>query len=73
MMMNWKDEVVRSVGGLILRYSHGIRLEGLRKTTKNLNQDGRSPGPRFEPGTTQIQSRSVNYSTTTFGLSLCPC
>jgi hypothetical protein len=29
-------------------------LEGLRETMKDLNQDSRPPGPRFEPGTSQI-------------------
>jgi hypothetical protein len=40
------------------------------KTTKNLNQRIRSPGPRFEPGTSRIRNMSVNHSTTTF-LSYC--
>jgi hypothetical protein len=30
--------------GLILRYYRGISLVGLRKITKNLSQDFRSPG-----------------------------
>jgi hypothetical protein len=42
---------------------------GLRKSMKTLNQDSRSPGPRFEPGILRIRSRSVNHSTTTFGES----
>jgi hypothetical protein len=50
-----------------LKYYAGIRLEGLRKTTKNLNQDSLSPRPRFEPGSSRIRSRSANHSTTTFG------
>jgi hypothetical protein len=41
--------------------------EGTEKTMKDLNQDSRSPGMRIEPGTSQIRSRSVNHSTTTFG------
>jgi len=53
---------------LILMYYPGIRLEGLRKTTKNLNEDSRSPEPRIETGTFRIRSKSVNYSTITFGL-----
>jgi hypothetical protein len=40
-----------------------MRLEGLRKTTKNLNQY------TFEAGTSQIRSRSVNHSATMFGVS----
>jgi hypothetical protein len=35
--------VGESVRGLILRYYPGIRLEGVKKTTKNLRQDSRSP------------------------------
>jgi hypothetical protein len=49
----------------VLRYYHSIQPEVLRKTT-NLNQNSRSPGPRIEPGTSQIRSRSVDHSTTTF-------
>jgi len=48
--------------GLILMYYPGIRPEGLRRNTRNLDQDGRSPGPRFEHETTKIRSRSVNHS-----------
>jgi hypothetical protein len=48
--------------GLILRYYPSIHLEGLRKTTNNLNHDSWSPGPRFEPRTSRILSRSVNHS-----------
>jgi hypothetical protein len=36
--------------GLLLKYYPGIRLEGLRKTTKNLSQDSRYPGGDFNPG-----------------------
>jgi hypothetical protein len=43
--------------GLILKYYSGIRVEGLRKTTKDLSQDSRfpvwdlSPGPpKYEAG-----------------------
>jgi hypothetical protein len=38
----------------ILRYYLGIHLEGLRKTTKDLNQDSRSLRPRIKPGTSRI-------------------
>jgi hypothetical protein len=50
--------------GLILRYYHGIRLEQLRKTMKQLSQDSRTPGRIWtrDPG---IRSRSVNRSTMT--------
>jgi hypothetical protein len=50
MMMNWKG-FLGSGYGLILRYYRGIRLEGLTKTTKNVNQDSWFPGLTFEPGT----------------------
>jgi hypothetical protein len=52
-------DLVGSSCGLILRYYPGIRLEGLRKNTKNRNQEGRSPGKRIEPGTSRIRSTSV--------------
>jgi hypothetical protein len=35
--------------GLVLRYSPGIYLEGLRKTTKNLSQYSRCPGRDLKP------------------------
>jgi hypothetical protein len=47
--------------------SPGIHLEVLRKTTRNVNQDSRSLGPRFEPGTSRLRSKSVIHSITTFG------
>jgi hypothetical protein len=59
--------LVRSGRSLILRYDPVIRLEGLRKTMKNLCQDSWLPGPKFEPGISRIQSKRVNHSTTTFG------
>jgi hypothetical protein len=61
-------DLVGNSRGLILRYYPGISLERLRKATKYLNQDSRSPGPRFESVTSRIRSRSVNYMTTRFGL-----
>jgi hypothetical protein len=42
--------VEESGRGLILRYYTGIRLEGLKKTTKPLRQDSRSPGRDLNPG-----------------------
>jgi hypothetical protein len=51
---------------LTLKYYPSIHLEGLRKTTRNRNQDSRSTGPRFEHRTYRIRSRSVNHSTATF-------
>jgi hypothetical protein len=48
-------------------YYAGIHLEVLREITKNFSQHSRSQGPRFETGTFQIRSRSVNHSTASFG------
>jgi hypothetical protein len=59
--------LVGSGHGLILRYYPGIRLEGLRKTTRNLNQGSQSTGLRIKLGTSRMWNRSVNHSTTTFG------
>jgi hypothetical protein len=61
-------DLVESGRGLILRYYPRICLKWLRKTTRNLHRDSRSPGPTFEPGTSRMRSRSVNHSATTFGL-----
>jgi hypothetical protein len=72
MTCEWRwigKDLVGSGHDLILRYYPGIRLEGLKKTTKNLNQDSRWPESRFEPGTYGIRSSSVNYATTTFSAS----
>jgi hypothetical protein len=51
-----------------LRYYPGIRLGGLRKTTKNLSQGSRSPGRDLNPGPPEYEAgvlttrprRSVN-------------
>jgi hypothetical protein len=75
MIREWRrigKNLVGSGRGLTLRYYTGMRMEGLRKTTKDLNQYSRSPGPRIEPGTSLIRSSSVNHSIATFGTSLCP-
>jgi hypothetical protein len=66
MMKNWKG-FGRKLSWLNLRYHPGIRLEGLRKIARNLNQDSRLLGPRMESRTSRIQSRSINHKTTTFG------
>jgi hypothetical protein len=42
--------------GLILRYSLGIRLEGLRKTTKGLCKDIWSLDPDFNPGPLEYEA-----------------
>jgi hypothetical protein len=39
-----------------LRYYSGICLEGLRKTTKNLSQDSRSPGRDLDPGPPEYEA-----------------
>jgi hypothetical protein len=62
-MINWKGcGSKRSWPNL--RYP-GTCLEKVTKTTKNL-----SVGPRFGPATPRIQIRSVNHSTTTFGIKI---
>jgi hypothetical protein len=73
LLSDWRrigKDLKGSGSGLILRYYPGISMEGLRKTTKNLSQDSRSPGPRFDPGTSRTRSRRVNHSTTNFELGL---
>jgi hypothetical protein len=47
----WKETVVASP-----RYCPGIRVEGLRKTTKDLFQDTR---PGFEPHTCRVLGQRV--------------
>jgi hypothetical protein len=67
-MDNKSDELARlykEAGWHNLRYSPGMFLEGMRKTTKNLSQ--LVSGPIFEPGTSQIRSRSDKHSSTMFG------
>jgi hypothetical protein len=63
-------DLVGNSHGLLLRYYPSIHLEGLRQTTKNINQDNLTPGPRFETGTFQISSRSVRHLTMTFSSEL---
>jgi hypothetical protein len=65
-MINWKG-FGRKRSWPNFNYYLVIRLEGLNKTTKKTNQDSRSSGPRFDPRTSRIESRSFNHSTTTFG------
>jgi hypothetical protein len=45
-MMNWK---VFEGSGLVLRYYRGLCLEGLKKSTKTVSKDSRSPGPVLNP------------------------
>jgi hypothetical protein len=49
-------DLVGSDRSLILRYYPGIRLEGLRKTTKILNQDSLSPGRDLNPGPPEYEA-----------------
>jgi ribosomal protein S27E len=53
--------------GLILKDYSGIRLKGLRKTTKKRTQESKVCGRRFEARTLRIRSRGCNHSSTTFG------
>jgi hypothetical protein len=66
MTMNWKW-FGRKRLWRVLRYYRGIRLQGLKKNTRNLSRDSRLLGPRSEAGTSRIRSRNINHSTTTFG------
>jgi hypothetical protein len=56
------------VYGLILRYYPGIFLKRLRKITRNLCQDSRSPGRDLNPGPTEwypsvyVQVLQVSFS-----------
>jgi hypothetical protein len=54
--MNWKDVEGRGCG-LIFRCYLGISLEGLRKTTKNLNQDRGYLSRDFSPGSPENEAR----------------
>jgi hypothetical protein len=64
-MINW-EIFARKRSWPTLRYYSGIRLTGLRETTKtSFRTDGLRA--RFEPGIIQIRSSSVNYSTRMFG------
>jgi hypothetical protein len=66
-MMNW-NEFKGSGSGLILRYSSGIRMQGVRKTRKNLSWYIRSLGrdlntkpSEYEAGVTSVfQNQKTN-------------
>jgi hypothetical protein len=65
-MMNWKGfgrKRSRPAFKVLSRHSPG----GTEENHETLNRDSRLPGPRYEPRTSRIESRSVNHSTTTFG------
>jgi hypothetical protein len=44
-----RKDAEESWSGLILMYSLGICLEGLRKTTNTPSQDGQAPGQNLSP------------------------
>jgi hypothetical protein len=54
----WIGKYLEGSGrGLILRYYPGIRLEGLRKTTKSFGQDSRFPSRDLSPGPPEYEAR----------------
>jgi hypothetical protein len=58
MIDEWRirKEVEGSSCGLILKYYSGICLEELKKTTKDLSQDSRSPDRDFNPGPPEYEA-----------------
>jgi hypothetical protein len=56
-MINWKGYIEGSGSGLILRCYPDIRLEGLRKTAKDVSQDSLSPGRDLNPGYPEYEAR----------------
>jgi hypothetical protein len=66
MMMNRKGFGRKRSWPSLMCYA-SIRLEGLRKTTKNLISIVQSLGPRFEPGTSRIWSMRVNHDVRYWG------
>jgi hypothetical protein len=62
MKMNWKGFGRKGPWPNFKVLSPG----GPEEKYENLSQDSRLPGPRSEPGTSRIRSRSVNHSTTMF-------
>jgi hypothetical protein len=53
--MKWKGWE-RKLSWPNLKYYPGICLEGLRKTTKNIGQDSRSPGPDLNSGPPEYEA-----------------
>jgi hypothetical protein len=62
--MNWKGSG-RTQSWL------GIRLEGLVKATRNMNNDIQFPDRDLNPGPPEYETKSAYHSTTTFGSLLC--
>jgi hypothetical protein len=54
----------RSLLEFKVAYYFGIRLDGPRKTTKNLSQESRYPGRDLNPGPPEYEG-VFNHSTTT--------
>jgi hypothetical protein len=60
--VNDKLEKFRRNGrGLILGHYPGIRLEELRKTTKNLSHDSRSQRRDVNPGSPEYEAGELRY------------
>jgi hypothetical protein len=53
--MNWK-ECERKRSWANLKFCRGIFLEGLKKTTKNLNQGSRSPSRDLNPEPSEYEA-----------------
>jgi hypothetical protein len=66
MMMNWKG-FGRNWLWPNLKVLSWHSPGGTEESHINVDQDSRSLEPRIEPGTSRLQSRSVNHSTTMFG------
>jgi hypothetical protein len=69
MSMNWKG-FGRKRSWPNFKVISRNSLGGTEENYENLNQGSRSPDPRFEPGISRIRSKSVNHSTTTFGMKI---
>jgi hypothetical protein len=65
MMMNWKGSGRKRSWPNFKVLSQHFPADTEENHEKH--QSG-SPGPRFEPETSRIRNRSINHSTTTFGL-----
>jgi hypothetical protein len=54
---SWPEKNLQGSGrGLILRYYPGIRMEGMRKTSKLLGQGSRSPGRELNVGPPEYEA-----------------
>jgi hypothetical protein len=66
MTMNWKG-FGRKLSWPNLKVLFQHSPGGTEENHENLSQDSRSPGPKFEPGSSGIRSRIVNHTTTALG------